>query len=449
MSGPKVVRVVTADEALALREQALRQMANALAHWTAQARRLGTLDDAALEVTRARHARIAADAASGRIDTIGTQNQAKAEITFLEQDIAARESEAINRAATQRLRQRRLRENAAALRAALQTAAAPHAELQDTLAAIAAGHTVFDAEATLAKGFAMLSAEADAGQAHLSDDQRAIARALQQSGDTKRVAETLVDYVPTDADARRIADIEARIAELQTLESDADGFLARLQRIETIGDTAHRQLLLDSLVIDLSHATRTHRQWRTQRAGLDALAAEIAGAGISALALLERIAAVDTTTTVETIEALNAEAADTIADDLRRRAADSRRTAILDGLASLGYEVREGMSTTWADTGRVVLRRHASPGYGVEVGGHAGGGRLQVRAVALDARHTPDRDRDIETIWCGEFSQLQAQLAARGDALEIERALGIGTVPLKIVDTGLWSESTETRHRTR
>lgn len=43
------------------------------------------------------------------------------------------------------------------------------------------------------------------------------------------------------------------------------------------------------------------------------------------------------------------------------------------------------------------------------------------------------RDKDIETLGCGEFGRLQALLAQHGDDLLIERAMGVGEVPLKVV----------------
>lgn len=89
------------------------------------------------------------------------------------------------------------------------------------------------------------------------------------------------------------------------------------------------------------------------------------------------------------------------------------------------------MATAWAQTGRVVLRKPATPGYGLEVGGKADNGRLQLRAVALNANRDSQRDRDIETLWCGEFQRLQALLAAQGGELSVERALGVGEVALK------------------
>jgi hypothetical protein len=51
--------------------------------------------------------------------------------------------------------------------------------------------------------------------------------------------------------------------------------------------------------------------------------------------------------------------------------------------------------------------------------------------VALATDRDRARDRDIETLWCGEFGRLQALLHGQGTALVIERALGVGEVPLK------------------
>ncbi|MEN3449320.1 hypothetical protein ABDH22_31890, partial [Pseudomonas aeruginosa] len=64
--------------------------------------------------------------------------------------------------------------------------------------------------------------------------------------------------------------------------------------------------------------------------------------------------------------------------------------------------------------------------------GVCGSGKLtQLRAVALNANRDSQRDRDIETLWCGEFQRLQALLAAQGGELSVERALGVGEVALK------------------
>lgn len=112
--------------------------------------------------------------------------------------------------------------------------------------------------------------------------------------------------------------------------------------------------------------------------------------------------------------------------------AGARRAAVLEGLTGLGYEVAEGMRTAWAQDGRLVLRSASRPDYGVEV--NAAGERMQMRPVAFDAGGVgpdPSRDRDAETIWCGDVSALQETLGNAGGGLVIEKSLPIGATPLK------------------
>jgi hypothetical protein len=81
-----------------------------------------------------------------------------------------------------------------------------------------------------------------------------------------------------------------------------------------------------------------------------------------------------------------------------------------------------------------VLRSAARPDYGVEVSAVGGAERMQMRAVAFEAGGRgpdPARDRDAETIWCGDVSTLQDKLAEVGGGLRIERASPVGATPLK------------------
>ena len=43
----------------------------------------------------------------------------------------------------------------------------------------------------------------------------------------------------------------------------------------------------------------------------------------------------------------------------------------------------------------------------------------------------PGRDRDAETIWCGDVTRLRERLAESGGEFAIEKARRIGEVPLK------------------
>ena len=429
MSGPKVIRIATLEEVLEVCEGHLRQLAQALKRWQAQTKRIGEFDAADLAATRARHHRIRQLLNTEQF--LELQKEVPAEIDFLDRDLLQREERAVAKAAQKRQSHRHLRENAATLLRSLQTTDEPATpSLLKAIQAIAAGNALNDAEAILAEGFACLN------QAHatesLSDTQRDLAKTLQ----TERPARWIADE--HSAREPRLDHIDYHMAQLQTVYGSlsADPFLRRLDALESDPREAQRNMLLDSLIVDIAKSVADHQMRRKHLAALQTQAAELETLlPQTATALLARITVclADPAPDIQLVTTLTEHCAAAIQDELRRRAALARRQAVLNGLASLGYEVREGMETTWADSGRVVLRKTSTPGYGVEVGGSAENGKMQVRAVSLSGTHDRGRDRDIETIWCGEFTRLRSLLADRGDNLIVEKALAIGEVPLKVV----------------
>ncbi|HEH9219591.1 hypothetical protein [Pseudomonas aeruginosa] len=408
MSGPKVVRIVTREEAIATCERDLQRLDKALARWENQASRLAQLSDAERAAAHARRASLHALLEQER--WLDVQLQVKIESEFLKRDLAEREERAIRQAAETRQQHRRLQENASALLQALDARPdAASAALRQTLHTLADGVLRDDAEALLAQ--------------RLKTDETPITleqwRARQQQDAPRE---------------QRLARIDRHIAELQLLqgEASAQAFLERLARAEAEQRPERRNLLLDSLVLDLAQAAREHQQQRQRLEHLQDLASEVAALGAAEHAeLLQRAAACQPDSDPQQLAELTERCNAILTTHLQQQAALARRQAVLQGLASLGYEVREGMATAWAQTGRVVLRKPATPGYGLEVGGKADNGRLQLRAVALNANRDSQRDRDIETLWCGEFQRLQALLAAQGGELSVERALGVGEVALK------------------
>ncbi|HBN9120030.1 TPA: hypothetical protein L3809_003213 [Pseudomonas aeruginosa] len=408
MSGPKVVRIVTREEAIATCERDLQRLDKALARWENQASRLAQLSDAERAAAHARRASLHALLEQER--WLDVQLQVKIESEFLKRDLTEREERAIRQAAETRQQHRRLQENASVLLQALDARPdAVGAALRQTLQALADGALRDDAEALLAQ--------------RLKTDEAPITleqwRARQQQDAPRE---------------QRLARIDRHIAELQLLQGDASAqaFLERLARAEAEQRPERRNLLLDSLVLDLAQAAREHQQQRQRLEHLQDLASEVAALGAAEHAeLLQRAAACQPDSDPQQLAELTERCNAILTAHLQQQAALARRQAVLQGLASLGYEVREGMATAWAQTGRVVLRKPATPGYGLEVGGKADNGRLQLRAVALNANRDSQRDRDIETLWCGEFQRLQALLAAQGGELSVERALGVGEVALK------------------
>lgn len=431
MSGPKVVRIVTREEAIATCERDLQRLDKALARWENQASRIAQLSDAERAAAHARRASLHALLEQER--WLDVQLQVKIESEFLKRDLAEREERAIRQAAETRQQHRRLQENASALLQALDARPdAASAALRQTLHTLADGVLRDDAEALLAQGFAALASAP--AEERLSEAQRELAQRL-KTDETPMSLEQWRARQQQDAPReQRLARIDRHIAELQLLqgEASAQAFLERLARAEAEQRPERRNLLLDSLVLDLAQAAREHQQQRQRLEHLQDLASEVAALGAAEHAeLLQRAAACQPDSDPQQLAELTERCNAILTAHLQQQAALARRQAVLQGLASLGYEVREGMATAWAQTGRVVLRKPATPGYGLEVGGKADNGRLQLRAVALNTNRDSQRDRDIETLWCGEFQRLQALLAAQGGELSVERALGVGEVALK------------------
>lgn len=430
MSGPKVVRIVTREEILAICEGHLRRLDEAFLHWRTNANRIGELDESMLATTLARHAILRQLLRDDEL--LKLQKDVPAEISFLEHDLMRREERAVEKALQTRRAQRNLRENAASLLRALADTSTPgDPALFKALQSVAAGRALPDAAAVVAQAFAGLAITS--GSDALSEAQLNLARALQVDRPEKWVNAKRPEREP------RLERIDEGIARLQTLHGAgaAETFLHRLELVEREGYSGRQSMLLDSLVLDLAAVAADLRARSIALTSLRTLASELTGlAGDKEPHLLTEISVclTDAQSDIAEIHALEEQCKMTIASFLQERVSTARRNAILEGLASLGYEVREGMETAWAEEGRVVLRKTSTPGYGVEIGGRAQEGRLQVRAVSLSGAHERSRDRDIETIWCGEFTRLQALLAQGGNELVIEQALAVGQVPLKVID---------------
>lgn len=446
MSGPKVVRIVTREEIVAICEGHLQRLDQAIATWTAEGRRTGQLSDEEISKTQARRevlgTLIAADA------FMDLQKQVPDEIAFLKTDLARRQQAAIDQAEQAAKRRRQGRHSATTLLRALEAKGIEiPAELHSQLDRLRLGDILENADALLSRGFALLTPAA--GRA-LNDAQRALANRLMP-------AEALEDFEiwkATQLAASRdpsIDRLDRRIGEARVFlePQEVTRFSSRLDALEDEKSDARKHLLLDSLILDLSSAIEAARVRRTAISALEELTAEVRACNTPETAIfVERARQCDITTSPDVVAELTKTGQELIGQVRQQQAAEARRNAILSGLARLGYEVHEGMTTAWAKDGRIVVKKPSLPDYGVEVGGQAQAGRLQVRAVSLVASRDVARDKDVETLWCGEFAQLQTLLAQHGDDLLIERAMGVGEVPLKVVSEMDHTSSTDAAKRT-
>jgi len=433
MSGPKVVRIVTREEIIAICEAQLRQLDQAIAQWSAHGKKVGELLEAEVSATLERRRALASLLKEDAF--VELQKRVPGEIAYLKADAIRRERLSIEKAASARLRARQGQENGATLLKALKARGALiPTELLNQLESISRGDGAENVDALLAQGFNLLATERKSA---LTAEQRDLADRLAETNEEQNYEAWKARNKPRSSLDILLDRVDTQIAEaLAILGPEETGtYVRRLHTIENEPIDSRRALLLDSLIIDLSEATKAAR---TRSSAIEQLAEmEIQLQSFhseASTSLQAQIAACNDATPLSTLEALFQECDALLKSELQHLAAQSRREVILQGLAQLGYEVHEGMATAWATDGRVVLRKASLPGYGVEIGGQAESSRLQVRAVALCSDRDSSRDRDVETIWCGEFARLQQIVADNGNELAIERAMGIGQVPLKVVD---------------
>lgn len=419
MSGPKVVRIVTREEHKAICQGMLARIDAALEEWAAAGRRNDCLDAATVEAARRRRDALAALAADEKFAQM--QAQAPAEESFLRSDMHFRLEKAAAANAAARTHARRRGEAAATL---LRSAAAAGVVLSDR---VMRGLEQGD-EAALAEGFRALAESRPA-----SGSKSPLVEQLRHSDKGLSFGDWLAAQPAAPAD-QDVARIEVRLEELRALgwTRAIEPLLKRLD--EARAQSPRRGLLLDGLEVETGRVLAEARRAADLMSALRALLAEMAQAGLPAASYAVSEGAVAADEIQERLGAAEAVLAKHRADE----AAAARRAAVMKGLAGLGYEVREGMTTTFAASGKLVVADSARPGYGVEVSGAADGRQFQMRPVAFTAPGAPAdtaRDRDAETIWCGQVSELSKALTASGSGMEIVRALPIGATPLKRVSS--------------
>lgn len=426
MSGPKVVRIVTREEILAICEAELARLDAALRDWIRVGQRNDCLSNAEIETAGVRRDELAALISTDRF--MDFQKGAGQEMAFLASDLQVRLAKVAEEKAEKMAGARRQREAARALLGALRTKKIQLPEsLTARLEAIAGGASD---PAAMADGFAALSPGGDLGAA----DRKRLAE-LHKTG---AAGVSLADWMserPPPADEARLMKVDRRLADLQSIGTAGDALLATREAAGNEPDERRRALLLDSLELEVVALVSDAKARAALETELYLCLAELAAFSSESHARLE--ARRFELTDGPALAALLKEVKTAIEVARNAIATEARREAILTALLSLGYEVTEGMETAWANEGQVVLRSAARPDYGVEIVGKAENERLQMRAIAFEdgeaAMPDASRDRDAETIWCGEVGALRQQLARAGTTLDIVKARAVGEVPLKRV----------------
>ena len=429
MSGPKVVRIVTRQEVEAICQRHIAAVGAAADELRRRARRCGMLDGALEAAVSARLAAFAAMLARGQWMDI--QKGAPEAVAFLQAEAARLEASATAAAAAARHRGRRAADAARSVAGALE---AIGVAVPVRLRAAAQGRagSPDEAERLVAAGLALIPAARTDPAAGVARDE--MARRLGAGETARSIVDLRAGLTPEPTATERRLD--ALLAELGILDADGS-FARRADAVVLEADPSRRALLTDSLVMDAAAhvAALRHREAAAARL-LVAAAALGTLQGATAEELRSRLRAAADQGQADAADALVAEAEAMLEAHSKAAVAAARRQAVLAGLASLGYEVRETMASAWERDGRIVVRKPGAADYGVELGAPADAARMQVRLVGSAQPSAPRdarRDADQETIWCSEFDRLRAELASAGGEVVIERALLPGEQPLRSV----------------
>lgn len=430
MSGPKVVRIVTREEIEVICRRHIATVAVTVQEAIGRARRCGKLDDALEKSLLSRVTML--EELFARSEWMTIQKQAPQTLVFLQAEGERLEKVATQEAALKRTRRRRSIDAARSVAAALK---ASGIFVEPALERAAKGRisSLEDVDRIVAAGLAAIpvgkqTKEDLAGQAALA--------ARLSTGETSRsVSELVIAQQPgTAADQR----LDTLIAELHVLGTAAADLVERADNIMLEGDANRRRLLTDSLIMDAAAQVAALRKREAIDTRLRQAAASLqqvdTAEGISLRNRLDgSLGSVDEMAAAALVD----EAAGVVDAHGRALAAASRRKAVLSGLSTLGYEIRDTMGSAWERDGRLIVRKPGMTDYGVELGAPADAARFQVRLVGAASPEMPRdarRDADQEVMWCGEFDRLRADLSARGDELVLEKAVEAGTMPLRSVE---------------
>jgi hypothetical protein len=435
MSGPKVVHIVSREEIEATCKRWLLLVEEAAAEMVRVATRLGRMDAALQAQVNVRRSTV--QGLLKRERWLDLQKQAPLAIAHFRLEVERLRGEAVAAAAAERSKRRRLLDAARSVATSLEAAGKP---IPTALVGVI-GQAMAASDADLAS----MQADVEAGISALtspvapmapSSEQRELATRLRSGGAPRMLTDWLQANAKPDPKTERL---DALLAELSASAPTpiSQAFAERAASIAVEASLDRRSLLTDSLILEVGRHMSEERAVEAALLRCAEVRAElVAVQSEAAQACIARIEAAMAARHVGAMQASAGDAEKFLEAHRRDAAGAARRRAVLSGLASLGYEIREGMDAAWAKNGRIVVRRPGAEDYGVELAAPVDVSKLQTRLVGSDRPRTPRdaaRDKDQETIWCGQFDKLRAIVAGEGSRIEIERALAPGEHAVKTV----------------
>lgn len=435
MSGPKIIEVVSVEEAIAECRTHLADIDAAIKEWVRVAARNNI--DSAPNQDRLQSKRTEILRLLNAGNYLAVQKQAPEVVEWIEQDLSELVEQQYMQQYAKQSKRRGLQQAAMSVMANCRSAKISLSEeVAHTLANAGSDEQTSNDQLQSAISVAM-HALADADCRTKSERQQELVGEIGKIGESLSLDEWLARVADDDKD-ERLAKVEQQIAQLAGVESGEiiSRFSSRLDAIRIAPTQVARNMLIESISVDLAAARKEASVLVGVRRALihEKADAETVGDFELHRQAFESIeASFETRNLKHAAEQLEQLKQARLAQK-KERNARAGRTAILQGLRELGYEVREGMSTSWALQKRLTIRNKAKPGVALELAGNAIDGRIQARMVAVQGlSRNPQSDKQVEEQWCNELDSLQRQLTAGGSNLAIVKAVAAGVHPLKIV----------------
>jgi len=434
MSGPKVVRVVTREELVAEGTALLARLDASLNQWQRECS--DSAKPADVQVTKSRRDALAAMLAA---DKFAEFRQAVAkEIDFLQADAEQRREHASHARAQERIRNVNGQQLAKAL---LRAGSNLTSQMRTELEKASAGHlSVAEMDSVLSHARqALLPVTTQ----DITPEQKALAQRLgiqetETSFETWRAKSTKPDA--------RLQSVFVHLAELDALGFSAESgeLETQLGSLQSIDNDANRNMRLDSLVLAVRKAKELALAKVKLLNKVELIAAELSAANGES-EMLGKLRSVTFATSHEQLQAMVMLGQIEIDKLQKADSVAARRKAVLEGLQKLGYQMQEGLLTIAADSGRLIARSPVNGTYGVELvtGSNQ---KIQVRSIAFDASRDSSHDIAEERRWCEDFGKLQAALQASGCEVVVEKALGVGAVPIRVVEMAEDKQRNQTSH---
>lgn len=437
MSGPKVVRIVTREELQAIGRADLRKVESAIESLLKTAKSHDEYSDTLATELASRYRPLLA--LFEKEDWRELKSQSTTLAVFLKGEVERFRLKAVTNASRKRSKRNHIRDAALSMISAYEAAGikAPP-DLQKMTSQVATADEEDLASFQILLDAALRGLDSASIATGPTDKQRELATLMGAGENVKSYSEWLATnpQATIRGEDPRLTSLMAEIEALDDAETFRH-FMGAIQTIEMEKSTNRRALLTDSLILELGAHTRLRREKEEVIAMLVDVRSSLLGFESKLAAkLVADVAVVIGSFNLDRGKAVLVEAQLVLESETKAFEAAARRRAVLEGLSSLGYEVKEQMATAWVKDGRIVVSKPGSTDYGVEIGAPADASKMQVRLVGSDRPATPRdrrRDTDMETIWCSEFSKMKAQLAQSGTDVVIEKALGIGVQPVKTI----------------